>query len=232
MASLTIEVHRRRETWMRDLSMAVVLTEFARERLLQGGLPPERTTVKPNFVADPGTRTSPPSASNKVLFVGRLSREKGIDSLIAAWQHARLDDLELSVIGAAPEMWSVETPSPGVRLAGQLEPEEVKAKMLESRALVVPSASYEGQPMVILEALAAGLPVLHTDVGALGETCGAGGLSIGTGDVGQMASSLQALTDGESLNRVGEQGRREFERRFNESAGLEALRRIYASATS
>ena len=230
MASLTIQVHRRRETWSNDLSVAVVLTEFAKKRLLLGDLPPDRTVVKPNFVADPGMRTHQPSASTEVLFVGRLTREKGIDRLLAAWQDANLDGLELSVIGDVPETFPGNAVSPGVQVLGRVEPELVKAKMLKSRALVVPSVSYEGQPMVILEALAAGLPVLHTDAGALGETCGSGGLSIGDGGVEQMASALHMLTDADLLDHLGVNGRHEFETRFSERTGLEALGRIYAQA--
>lgn len=231
VASLTIQVHRRRETWTNDLSAAVVLTEFAKERLLLGGLPPDRTVVKPNFVADPGPRTRQPSASNEVLFVGRLSEQKGIDRLLAAWQDAALHGFELIVVGEVPDAFSTNAPA-GVEIMGRAEPELVKARMLGSRALVVPSASYEGQPMVILEALAAGLPVLHTDVGALGETCGTGGLSIGDGGLTRMTSALRVLEDADLMDRVGGMGRVEFESRFSELKGLEALSRIYDSAAS
>lgn len=231
MASATIQLHRQRGTWANDLSVAVALTEFAKERLLQGGLHPDRTVVKPNFVIDPGPRPKPPSASAEVLFVGRLTREKGTDRLLDAWSAARPEGLELVVIGSGPESDQARRDVPAVRFLGQLPPDEVRRKMLDSRALVVPSLWYEGQPMVILEALAAGLPVFHTDLGALGETSGKGGVSIGLGDLAGMASALQRLVDGELVDHVGRLGRFEFETRFSEHKSLEALRRIYELAS-
>lgn len=230
MASLTVQLHRLRGTWAEDLSAAIVLTEFAKQRLVEGGLPPDRTIVKPNFVGDPGVRTTPPSVSNEVIFVGRLTKEKGIDRLLAAWPKAQLDGLELRVIGDAADGYSADGADEGIQLLGRLKPESVKATMLRSRALIVPSVWYEGQPMVILEALAAGLPVLHTDLGALGETSGSGGLLIGAGGVHDMASALGMLTDGELMDRLGANARHEFEERFSERSGLEALGRIYCLA--
>ena len=231
MASATIQFHRRRETWADGLSVAVVLTEFAKKRLLMGGLPDVRTVVKPNFVGDPGQRLEPPSKSTEVLFVGRLAPEKGIGRLVDVWQHADLGGLKLEVIGSGPLAKALEgRVQTKVRLVGPLPSDQVRAKMLGARALVVPSLWYEVQPMVVLEGLAAGLPVFHTDLGALGETSGAGGISLGSGDAAEMAVNLRKLKDDQLVDGTGGAGRFEFESRFSEQASLEEFDRIYRRA--
>jgi glycosyltransferase involved in cell wall biosynthesis len=227
MVAVTIETHRRHSTWS-DLSVAIALTEFARTRLLQGGLPLERTVVKPNFAIDPGPRSNPPSASKRVLYVGRLSSEKGVIHLVEAWSQANMHDLELMLIGAGPQADEIRDRSgPSLRLAGPLTPEQVREEMLGARALIVPSIWYEGQPMVVLEALAAGLPVWRTDMGALAETAGRGGVSLGDGQVTTLADAIQPLDNDGLLDRVGVAAREEFEHRYTPERAIEALRQIY-----
>ncbi|HEX6221694.1 MAG TPA: glycosyltransferase family 4 protein [Acidimicrobiia bacterium] len=230
MVAVTIETHRRRSTWSEHLSAAIALTEFARTRLLQGGLPLERTVVKPNFAIDPGPRSNLASASKRVLYVGRLSPEKGVVPLIEAWETAKLQDLELVIVGSGPQADEARARAgASVRLVGRLTPDEVRYEMLRARALVVPSISYEGQPTVILEALAAGLPVWCTERGALRETAGPGGISLGDGRMTTLADALQGLTDDELLDRVGVAARREFEHRYTPEKAIEALRQIYST---
>lgn len=231
MVAVTIQTHRRRRTWSNSLSAAIALTEFARQRLLEGGLAADRTFVKPNFVTDPGSRTNRPSASNRILYVGRLSAEKGVDRLIDVWNTARPDELELVIAGTGPQEVEInEKSDESVRLLGRLSWEQVIEEMLAARALVVPSVWYEGQPMVILEALAAGLPVWHTDLGALSETTGGGGQSLGDGTQAAMEMSISRLGEDGLVDQLGTCARSEFETRFSPAHAVDALRRIYALA--
>src|SRR5690606_40269223 len=59
---------------------------FPYTTLFRSGLDPDRVRVLPNFTFDPGQRPTPPSVSDTVLFVGRLSTEKGVETLIQAWE--------------------------------------------------------------------------------------------------------------------------------------------------
>lgn len=233
LVAVTIGTHRLRGTWSEDLSAAIALTDFARDRLLLGGVPAERTVVKPNFSTDPGPRSQLPSASNRVLYVGRLSPEKGVVGLVDSWNQASLQGLELLMIGSGPQEDEIrDRTGPTQRLVGRLDPEEVRQEMLGARALVVPSTWYEGQPMVMLEALAAGLPIWHTDIGALPETAGRGGVSLGDGDKGSFVDSLERLDDDALVDRVGSAARGEFESRFTPERAIEGLRRIYENLES
>jgi glycosyltransferase involved in cell wall biosynthesis len=235
MVAVTITTHRRRRTWEESLSVGIALTNFAKERLIAGGLRPERTLVKPNFVTDPGPRLNRPSASDRVLFVGRLSAEKGVGRLVEAWQGGRPEGLELVIVGTGPEESRLrELADSSIRFAGRLAPEDVRKEMLSARALVVPSIWYEGQPMVILEALAAGLPVVHSDLGALAETAGRGGMSLGAGAGTESATRpvLMRLGDDDTVEAVGREARKEYEARFTPERALEGLRGAYELATS
>jgi glycosyltransferase involved in cell wall biosynthesis len=231
MVAVTIHTHRRRQTWTDSLSAAIALTDFARERLLQGGLPADRTIVKPNFVTDPGPRLNQPSASNKVLFVGRLSTEKGIGRLVEAWRSVNPEGLELVIVGSGPQEDEIRKLAGGsVQMVGQLHPDEVKAEMLAARALMVPSVWYEVQPMVILESLAAGLPVWHSDLGALAETVGGGGQTLGSGQPSDKEAALKGLEDDAFVDDLSARARLEYELRYTPEHAVDGLRRIYALA--
>jgi glycosyltransferase involved in cell wall biosynthesis len=169
LSALTTILNARLGTW-RSIDRVHVPSAFARQMLEAGPFAASQFVVFPNAAPDPGERTSPPSASDRILFVGRLSEEKGLDLILRAWSRRTPDALRLVVVGEGPAStrWMAEA-IPGVEFRGWMEPGDVMALMLESRALVFPSRWFEGCPMVIVEALAAGLPVISHDLGAMTE---------------------------------------------------------------
>jgi glycosyltransferase involved in cell wall biosynthesis len=169
IAAANIAFHRRAGTWPRIVDLFVVLSEFARGLAEEMGLPANRIEVKPNSVADPGPRSGRAADSDTLLFVGRLSEEKGISLLLKAWKRARPEGLRLLVIGDGPLGHQMTALPPGVQYAGRLPHDQVLDQMRSARALIFPSQWYEGQPMVLLEALACGLPVLGSAHGGVGE---------------------------------------------------------------
>lgn len=224
-----IAIHQAIGTWERRPDHFFALTEFARQKLVAGGLPATKITVKPNFVPDPGPRPEPPSRSSVVVFVGRLSQEKGLSVVLEAWARARPSDLELLVIGDGPERASLEAAAPvGVRFLGQLQPPEVKSWMQEARALVFPSIWYEAQPMVLLEALANGLPVLGSRLGGTAETIGRLGNDwlVAPGDTDAWAAALARL-DHDRVDSASLLARRIYSVAFSPSVGLDLLEKGY-----
>lgn len=229
VAAGAIALHRTRRTWHRDVDVLLALTEFARARFIEGGLPAERIRVKANFVADDGLRAAPPSRSRTVLFVGRLAEEKGADVLLEAWGRAAPPGLELLVVGDGPQRAALERHAPpGVRLAGRLPPAEVRTLMRTSRALAFPSRWYEGLPLTILEAFSSGLPVLATDLGGQAEV---------VAPVGQewlvperaWATALRRLTDDDAVDTASTRVRGRYEQTYTPEVALRALERVYAS---
>ncbi len=228
-AATTIAFNRRRGTWRKDVDLILALTEFARERFIESGIPENRIAVKPNFVPDPGPRTQPVQDSDVVLFVGRLTSEKAPDVLLDAWE-AAAPDYRLEVIGVGPLEADLRRRGiAGVSLLGQVDRSAVSARMLEARALVLPSIWYEGLSMVLLEALAAGVPVLASDIGPIPEVVAPLGSDwlVAPGDVGDLAKGLTRLQDGEHVARAGAAARATYEAQYSETQGLAALEAVY-----
>jgi glycosyltransferase involved in cell wall biosynthesis len=227
IAAATISLNRFLGTWEKRVNRFLVLTDFMKEILERSGLPSSRIDLTPNFVDDPGPRSSLPGQSNRVLFVGRLAPEKGIDNLLSAWERSKPPGLTLEVVGDGPLLPTLRSRAvDGVSFRGLVPREEVRRLMLTSRALAFPSIWYEGQPMAILEALAAGLPVFASDLGGTAETLGQGGVVVDSW-------SSFSITEWPSsaLNAIGLAGRRQWENRFTPQLHLQKLLSSYGSAT-
>ncbi len=228
MASLgSVAAHR---SWERDVDRFVVMTDFARGRFVAAGLPENRFIVKPHHVSDPGPRSTPPDASATVLFVGRLAAEKGIDLLIEAWRLAELEEYELMVVGDGPLRTEMAARAPAsVQFTGWLPVAEVRQVMLRARALVFPSIWYETFGLVMVEAMAAGLPVIASDLGGTPEVIGNQSVLVPAGDVAAWADRLRTLVpDREAMRTAGLMARERYESRFTPAIGLERLESLYS----
>jgi len=231
VAAATIALNQRLGTWTDNVDRFLTLTEFARGRMIASGLPAAKIHVKPNFVADPGIRPHPPSASRDILFVGRLAAEKGVATLLEAWRLAALDDLRLIIVGGGPLETELRRGAcPGVEFRGTVPSDEVRLLMLSARALAFPSEWYEGMPMTLLEAYAAGLPVIASDLGAMSEIVAPLGRSwlVPPADPTAWAESLSALPSATPLDAAGTAARRIWEARYSPARGLEQLLEAYA----
>jgi glycosyltransferase involved in cell wall biosynthesis len=229
-AATTIALNRTLGTWNRHVRLFLTLNDFARTRFIRGGLPAHKLLVKPNFVSDPGGRLHPPSQSRTILYVGRLSTEKGIEPLLDAWDAGDFSGFELVLVGDGPLRSALEQrPRPGVRLTGSLSHEGVLDCMLRSRALVFPSVLYEGQPMVVLEALACGLPVLASGLGGNAELLREDWL-VSAGERVAWSAALRRLEDDEWVNQAGVDARQLYERRFDHQTARRLLEEAYRTA--
>lgn len=223
----SIRHHKRIGTWTNHVDRFVALTEFERGRFIAAGLPGGRICVKPNGLADPGPVRA--GARNGLLFVGRLTSEKGVETLIAAAKAARC---KVTVIGTGP-LAPLVTASPDLDYRGQVSPGEVRAAMAEALALIVPSLWYEGQPMVVVEAFASGLPVIASRIGSLAEIVSDGvtGLHVAPGDAIGLAGALTRITsDPAASERMGLAARARYEASWSEAVTTNRLLRIYDEA--
>ena len=227
-----LTLHRVRATWRDDVDLYIALTDFARNKLVQGGLPPDRVVVKPNFV-DPPTLADP-GPRDGFLYVGRLAPEKGVGTLLDAWQS--LPRQHLTLIGSGPlDGWARDRARhvPGVTLHGHLAREGVYQHMRASRALVFPSLWYETFGMVAVEAFAQGTPVIAARIGGIPELVrhGETGLLFEPGNGRALASSVEwAAEHPEAMRRMGERARREYEQWFSPASNYRQLMAIYRHA--
>ena len=230
VAAGTLALHSRLGTWVEGVDRFVVLTDFQRQIMMRAGLPERKLKVKPHFVDDPGPRNAPPSQSNVVLFVGRVVFEKGVDRLIDAWRHADTGDLELWIVGDGPMRLELEALAPiGVRFLGSQPRERVAELMLSARAGVMPSIWYEGMPMVALEFIAAGAPMVVSRSAAISELLGRhlGEQWIVTKDE-DWVGALGALADGGAIDAASLRSRTLYLDVFTPGRGLELLEELYS----
>jgi glycosyltransferase involved in cell wall biosynthesis len=228
-----IGVHRALATWRDKVDVYIALSEFARRTFVAAGLPAENVAVKPNFVApDPGPRTG---TGDYALFVGRLSPEKGLPTMLEAWRRLGTR-VPLEIIGDGPEREALQMAAAGlaeVRFRGRLPREETLAAMKGARCLVFPSQWYEGLPMTIIEAFACGVPVIASRLGTMAEVVADGrtGLHFTPGDAADLADRIdRAWSDPQAMEAMGAAARAEFESRYTLARNHEMLMSIYARA--
>lgn len=233
VTALMVNRHRARGTWQRAVDRYIVLTEFARERFVRAGLPEPKLAVKPNFVPDPGVGTH---EGGYALFVGRLSVEKGVSTLLDAWRIVG-ESLPLKIAGDGPLAAEVgaASGSGGVAWVGARPKSEVQDLMRSAKVLVVPSICYEGCPMALVEAKASGLPVVASDLGAMGTMVEPRktGLLFRAGDPQALAEAALEMDRDPELRRVCAEGARlDYLRAYSPDASYQSTLEIYEAALS
>lgn len=230
VAATTIGLHRRRRTWDRSVDRFISMSAFAADRAVAGGLPAARIAIRPHPVPDPGPRPAPPSSSDTVVFAGRLSAEKGLSVLLDAWRQPP-PGLRLMVAGDGPERAALEaTAPPGVDFVGRLPADRMQELLLSARGFAFPSTWYETQGLALTEALAAGLPVVASDLGVIPGIAGPGALLTPPSDVAAWRSSVGRLRDDTLVDAAGAASREHYETSFTEDAAAASLVAVYEQA--
>jgi glycosyltransferase involved in cell wall biosynthesis len=218
-------------TWNRSIDRFVALTEFARQKLIEGGLPSDKVIVKPNFVdPDPGPGEG---RGGYFLFVGRLTEEKGIRVLLDCWKDGQ-DLPTLKIAGTGPlenEVRAAVGTMPNVEWLGARSSEEVLGLMADASALLCPSQWYEGMPRVVIESLAVGTPIIASSIGCYPEMIvdGETGALFHTGDAVALRSRLRDLLQGNSLTSMRTNARRCFQSNYTGDKNLSLLLNVYRS---
>jgi len=223
-------VHRAMGTWSTAVDMYIALTEFGRRKLVAGGLPADKVAVKSNFVdPDPGPGSG---AGNYAVFVGRLSTEKGLETLIEAWRQLR-GEIPLRIIGDGPMVEAVKaaaTDQASIQWLGAKPLEAVYEAIGEAAFVVLPSRCYENFPRVIVEAFAKGTPVIASHLGAMATIIkdGQTGLLFRSGDAKDLAEKVRlVLANPSTLKCMRQTARQEFTRNFTAESNYKTLVAIY-----
>lgn len=222
--------HNLLATWQKQVDIYVALTQFARQKFIEGGVPAEKILIKPNLVyPDPGPGGG---TGSYVLFVGRLSQEKGARTLIRAWWE--LKNVPLKVAGDGPLMKEVQgAESAGLEILGWRSHDEVLTLIKGARFIVFPSEWYEGFPLTIAEAFACGVPVITSRLGAMAEIVDDGhtGMHIEPGNAEDLAAKVAwAWMHPKKMQEMGLAARREYEQKYSEEGNYRQLMEIYRLA--
>jgi glycosyltransferase involved in cell wall biosynthesis len=227
-----LAAHRAAGTWHKKVSVYIALTEFARSKYIEGGLPRQRIVVKPNFmVADPRKG----EGGSRFLFVGRLTEEKGIRTLLEAWRLLN-GSLELDIVGDGPlaaEVAKGAEEIPGIHWLGRQPKDAVLARMRSSLCVIIPSLWYEAFPMIVVEAFATGLPVIASNHGSLRSLIchGRTGLHFEPGNSVTLAATVKwAANHPEEIGPMRGAARAEYEEHYTAQRNYELLMDIYKRA--
>jgi glycosyltransferase involved in cell wall biosynthesis len=231
-----LAIHRWLHLWSRLVDVFIAVSDFGREKLVEAGLPAEKVVVRENFAfPDPGDRQSDRPDGGFALFVGRLSPEKGLRTLVRAC--GAVPDIPVHVVGDGPMRAELEEAAraagANVTFRGQLPREHVLQLMRTARALVFPSLWYEHFPLVIVEAFASGLPVIASGLGAMKGIVGDPGLgaTFPPGDDAALAACLRdAWNDAGKMADRGRAARRQFEEKYTADVAYDRLVAIYDRA--
>ena len=225
-----LTLHSAVQTWTKTVDRFIALTEFARQKFIEGGLPADKITVKPHFVSpDPGIGIG---NGGYALYVGRLSVEKGLDVLLKAWQY--LDKkVPLKIVGDGPLADLVVEATkkyPQIEWLGRRPLTEVYQLMGEAMFLVFPSKWYETFGRVAVEAFAKGTPVIAAKIGAIAELVEdhQTGLHFRPGDFQNLATKVQWLLEHPTqLEKMRFAVRAEFEAKYIAQKNYDSLMEIY-----
>jgi glycosyltransferase involved in cell wall biosynthesis len=226
--------HRMHGVWRNRVDAFFTLTEFARQKFVDAGLPAERIHVKYNSVSpDPGIGAG---AGGYVALVGRLSPEKGIATALAAWE---LDPAlpPLTIVGDGPmkgQVAAAAAQDSRISCLGELSNTEAQRVIGNAAALLMPSLWYETFGRTIAEAYATGTPVVASRLGAMAELVddGVTGALFTAGDAKDLAAKVAHVTsagdaDCEAMRTAA---RRAYESRFMPQHNYSRLLEIYAIA--
>jgi glycosyltransferase involved in cell wall biosynthesis len=227
--------HRWRRTWENKVDAFITLTDFQRRKLVQAGLPSHKMHVKPNFLAM--TVASQPMTSPVpfVLFVGRLSAEKGIALAIQAYcQDATLPMLK--IVGDGPQRSALEQQvaaaglTEKIHFLGYQSKAEVLQLMQQALALIFPSVWYEGFPLTIVEAFSCGLLPIVSRLGSMAEIVQdqSNGLHFTVNDANDLARQIQRIaTDPELQQQLSATAKQTYDRLYTPERNYAALLAIY-----
>jgi glycosyltransferase involved in cell wall biosynthesis len=227
-----VAAHRLIGTWSTRITKYIALTEFMRRKFIEAGFAAEQLVVKPNFVApDPGPGGH---RGQYALFVGRICREKGVLTLVRAWERVG-PGLTLKIAGQGPLSDLGQVARPGIEWLGHQSHDEVLALMKDARMLVFPAEWYEGFPLTIAEAFATGLPVLASRIGAMAELVDdrRTGLLFTPGDPAALAEAVQwAQERPDHMAVMGRLAREEYLLKYTAERNYRLLYEIYAHAVA
>ena len=228
-----VGAHKLAGTWRNRVKTYIAVSEFTREKYVAGGFPQEKIVVKPNFLhpsPEPGN-----GSGGYALYVGRLSPEKGIATMLEAWKSAS-NPIPLKVVGEGPLAELVTAAGgacPKIEYVGSKSLSEVLDLMRSAEFLIFPSEWYETMGRTIMEAFAVGTPVVASRIGppATMVVAGETGFHFQPGNVSELRERVEWCSRNlEQLRAMRTKARAAFGATYTGKANVEMLVAIYRMA--
>ncbi|MBY7736806.1 glycosyltransferase family 4 protein [Paenibacillus polymyxa] len=222
-------------TWQHKVSRYIALTEFARDKFAESGIPLDRIAVKPNFIHHQTVKAKYDPNDRYLLFVGRISAEKGVRNLLQAW--SQLEDrggLRLVIIGDGPQKAELAAAysQEDIQFLGKQDGDTVLDCMSRAMYVMVPSIWYEGFPMTIVESYSVGTPVLCSRIGALEEVVedGVTGFHFQHDDLENIKTVIRRAVAYENYAAMRQKVAENYAAHYTEEVNVKQLLTIYSEA--
>lgn len=213
-----------------NVTLYVPPSEFVKQRMIDAGFPQERIIVVPNMVSgdDLGIGVS---LGDYVAYVGRISPEKGIKTLLTSAGHTEIPVHLAGDYSQMPEI--LRTAPPNIQFMGLINRNKINRFYRNARFSVVPSICFETFGLVAAEAMSHGLPVIASRIGALPEIVeeGVTGFLFDPGNAEELTSKMKLLWENEDLCRkMGEAARKKAIHEYSEDVYYKRLMAVYKKA--
>ncbi|MGV3706113.1 MAG: WecB/TagA/CpsF family glycosyltransferase [Arcticibacter sp.] len=224
--------HKRLKTWQ-SVDRYITLNEFSKQLFLKSDLhlKESQIDVKANFVSDSGYNVK--QRESYYLYVGRLSPEKGLPTLLAAFSNT---SYKIRIVGDGPLRKNVEQAAKeneNITYLGACSNESIRSLMKSANALIFPSIWFEGMPMTILEAFSTGTFVIGSKLGAMESLIADdyNGYLFTPGDILSLRANIARWESLDSLSRSirSIHARQTYESHYTPENNLNKLLHIYSS---
>lgn len=230
---LVVNIAIYRKCLWKWISKVIALTDFQRENLCRLGWASDRIVVKPNFVTESvysvGLRKN---RLNRLLYVGRLSSEKGVMTMLKAWKRLSFEN-RLLIVGDGDLKKECEDLSAGanIEFLGNCSNSEVRRLMRESLGVIISSECWEGLPITLVESLSEGTPLVVSNIGPLPRLIKENqfGEVFEAGNVEACAAAIERLLERKDYDEMCTEARCVAKMMYSEEANYEQLMKIYES---
>ncbi len=224
-----IATHRMLGTWKNQIDRFIVPTQFGRKKFQEFGIPQSKLAVRPNFVEDFAGSVSRGGEKPYALYLGRLSSEKGVLTLLKAWTGL---DFKLKIAGRGELETAVrEKQGKNIEYLGALPRGEAIKILAGASLLVFPSECYEGAfPLSLIEALSAGTPIAASNLGTIPEflTNGVSASLFNPSDPTDLRNAVKSLlSDDTRRTTFRNAGRAIYEKNFTPEIAFARQKAIY-----
>lgn len=232
---VAFKYHRFLNIYSRNVDLFLCPSKYIKQQLVRGGFPEEKLRVLP-YGIDPNSALPNYSHKRYALFVGRLSEEKGIETIISLAKI--LPDMTFKIVGRGPEMAKLHRAGdkcPNLEFMGFRMGDELKELYANATVVLIPSRVHEVFPLITLEAMAHGKPVIGSNVGGMPEVIedGVNGFLVSPLDLHRWTETLmRVFYDDDLRKKLSHNARDLVETRFSLDVHHRKLMMYYEEAMS
>lgn len=230
--TMTLCLHRKLRTFANKIDVFISPSAFLKKKLIEGGIPEKKIVVKPHFVKCGEIKPSY-EFDNCAVYMGRLSREKGLFTLLGAWK--KIFGITLKIIGEGPirnelENFVIQEKISNVEFLGYIGGPKRFETLKKAMFMVFPSEWYENFPYAIVESFACGVPVIASRIGGMEELIeeGQNGLLFGPGNIEDLRKKILYFIENPKLIiPMRRYARETAEKKYSSEIGYRNLMQIY-----